>query len=264
MPTLLASEFVERLMRVDRTPCKCCGADAAPCGDVDFNKSCEDHRGAPLGRAGIPIRYHRCAVCGFVFTVAFDAFSASDFSQFIYNDEYASVDPDFAVARPRSNAEFVLERILRGERDARVLDFGGGNGGLAMLLRSAGVKRAETYDPFYAGKEGKPAGTFDLVTCFEVMEHTPQPAKTLKELRWLVDEKGMLFFSTLLQPADYLSQGLAWWYAAPRNGHISLYSRQSMDALMNAHGLRWESFNDAFHVAYRKRLPSFAEHLRGK
>ena len=35
--------------------------------------------------------------------------------------------------------------------------------------------------------------------------------------------KGMVLFSTLVQPADIETQKLRCWYAAPRNGHISLF-----------------------------------------
>jgi 2-polyprenyl-6-hydroxyphenyl methylase/3-demethylubiquinone-9 3-methyltransferase len=246
------------LKLVDSTPCKCCGADALSFGAVDFNKSCEDHRRKPLPVAGVDVPYHRCPRCGFVFTVAFDDLSGAAFQEHIYNAQYELVDPDFVDHRPRNNAAWVDATFLSTNRSARCLDYGGGNGLLAMLLRDAGSARAESYDPFYDAV--RPTGRFDLVTCFEVLEHTARPYETLRDVRSLLDDRGLLVFSTLLQPVDFERQGLAWWYAAPRNGHVSLYTRASLTALMKRLGLKWGSFNDHTHVAFRTK-PSFAKQL---
>jgi hypothetical protein len=250
------------LTTTELVACKCCGGPAALFGEVDFNKSCEDRRQSALPPSGISVPYHRCAACGFVFTVAFDAFSPADFHTHVYNDEYIRVDPDFVEIRPRHNAGVVAEKILAGSTERSVLDYGGGNGLLAQLLRDRGIARAASYDPFYAGSE-RPTARFDLVTSFEVMEHTPTPLETLRDLRWFMEDGGLIFFSTLLQPADFAGQGMSWWYAAPRNGHVSLYSRESMNALMKRLGLHWASFNDVLHVAFRRKLPKWATHLVG-
>jgi 2-polyprenyl-6-hydroxyphenyl methylase/3-demethylubiquinone-9 3-methyltransferase len=74
----------------------------------------------------------------------------------------------------------------------------------------------------------------------------------------------MMLFTTLLQPSDIGDFGANWWYAAPRNGHVSLYSHDAMHGLMRRLGMRWRScVNNALHVAYRKKLPRFARHLEG-
>jgi FkbM family methyltransferase len=67
-------------------------------------------------------------------------------------------------------------------------------------------------------------------------------------------------FSTLVQPADFDKIGLAWWYVGPRNGHISLFSRQALREVWNRQGFKIASFNDNLHIAFRK-IPSFAKHL---
>lgn len=248
----------------DALPCKCCGAEARPAGEVDFHKSCEDQqRGAPFAPSGVAVRYHRCGGCGFLFTGAFDEWSHADFLAHVYNESYILVDPDFIEARPRGNAEHIATRLFPGSPSLRLLDYGGGNGMLADLLVGHGFSGARTYDPFYAGREGRPTGRFDVVTAFEVLEHSTDPLHTLREMRWFMDDRGMLLFSTLMQPADIDRVGLDWWYAAPRNGHVSLYSRAALDSLMRRLGLACASFNDVLHVAYRKRLPPFAAHLAG-
>jgi methyltransferase family protein len=53
---------------------------------------------------------------------------------------------------------------------------------------------------------------------------------------------------------------MSWWYVAPRNGHISLYSRRSLALMWNALGFTFVSFNDDMHAAWRT-VPHFAAHL---
>ena len=247
----------------DVVSCKCCGGRAAACGLADFNRSCEDRRTLPpFAPAGIGVPYHRCAGCGFLFTAAFDRLAPDDFARHVYNDDYVRVDPDFTGTRPRANAQW-LASLFPAARGRALLDYGGGNGMLAALLRDGGWPRSVSYDPFHPDGGGRPAGRFDIVTAFEVLEHATSPEAVLRDMRWFLEDGGILVFSTLLQPADIERQGLGWWYVAPRNGHVSLFSRAALDALMRRLGLQWGSFSDATHIAYRRRLPRFAAHLAG-
>ena len=75
--------------------CKCCGGNSELFGVVDFNKNCEIRRKSPLPLSGIPIYYHRCTRCAFIFTAAFDDFTNQQFLDVIYNEQYALVDPEY-------------------------------------------------------------------------------------------------------------------------------------------------------------------------
>jgi 2-polyprenyl-6-hydroxyphenyl methylase/3-demethylubiquinone-9 3-methyltransferase len=241
-------------------PCKVCGGVATLWGAVDFSKSCLEHRGVVLPRIGAPVHYHRCVSCGFLFTVAMDAWSHADFARRIYDAEYVTVDPDYVELRPRVNAE-LLERTFGADRaSVRVLDYGGGNGGLARHLRARGFAHAESYDPFEASFAARPSGQFDLVVSFEVVEHVPQPAETFADMLRFLSPNGILFFTTLLQPADIERCRLDWWYVAPRNGHISLHTRASLAHLFAGAGFTVASANDNLHIAF-KTVPAFAKHL---
>jgi hypothetical protein len=185
----------------------------------------------------------------------FDDWSAEAFLAHIYNSSYIHVDPDYASARPVSNASAIAE-TLRAARDSiAILDFGGGNGAFASHLVAQGFS-ATTYDPFSGFKE-RPSRRFDVITCFEVMEHTPFPARTAAEMCDMLADEGIILFSTLTQPADFDQQRLHWWYAGPRNGHVSLYSRESLTILFQQLGLQLFSISELVHVAFRK-LPAFA------
>jgi hypothetical protein len=248
--------------------CKVCGGASPLFGVVDFHKSCEEVRGRRLALSGCPVYYRRCARCGFAFTSDFDGWPAEDFQRHIYNGDYILVDPDFAEARPAGNARLVAESFRDSRETMRILDYGGGQGLLAERLRAQGFV-AESYDPFSDAPfshserlpDAMPKGRFHLITCFEVMEHLPAPCETVAVLDGLLLDEGAILFSTLVQPEDLAREGLGWWYAAPRNGHISLYSTAALALLFKPLGMKVVSFNAALHMAYRC-VPEFARHLR--
>jgi hypothetical protein len=59
-------------------------------------------------------------------------------------------------------------------------------------------------------------------------------------------------FSTLLQPDDMAKIGMTWWYIGPRNGHISLHSKKSLQLLWERFGCVVESVNEDVHMASRR------------
>jgi 2-polyprenyl-6-hydroxyphenyl methylase/3-demethylubiquinone-9 3-methyltransferase len=235
-----------------------CGEGCGLFGLVDFHKSCEEARGKKLPLSGFAVYYRRCRRCGFVFTADFDAWGGEDFRRHIYNAEYGLVDPDYAETRPKGNARLVAESFVGAREEIRILDYGGGAGLLARLLRERGF-RAETYDPF-SEFDALPLGRFELITCFEVMEHVQWPRETVRAMVGLLQEGGVILFSTLVQPAEFARIGLGWWYAAPRNGHISLYSTAALARLFGEVGMKVASFSAGMHMAYRS-VPAFARHL---
>jgi 2-polyprenyl-6-hydroxyphenyl methylase/3-demethylubiquinone-9 3-methyltransferase len=173
-----------------------CGEPAPLYGTVDFNRNCEIEGGIKLPPSGTPVR---CRGCGFLFTDAFDRWSHDDFRTHIYNDGYAAVDPEYAEARPRNNATAVLALFGAHKDGRRVLDYGGGNDAFCSHLRAAGFRLAVTYDPFVPDFASPPAGKYDLITCFETIEHMPDPVAGIGDIVALWTSRAGLF-STMLQP----------------------------------------------------------------
>jgi SAM-dependent methyltransferase len=239
-------------------PCKICTQPSPLIGVVDFSKNCEERRGMRLPLVGVPIYYRRCRQCGFLFTEAFDAWSAADFAQHIYNADYSVVDPDYLGARAAGNAQFTTHLFGSSAATLSVLDYGGGGGLLAQHLRAAGFAAVDTYDPFVPEHRGRPARKYNLVTCFEVLEHAPDPMGVAAEVADCLDNEGMVLASTLVQPEPFPNDGVAWWYVSPRNGHISIHSRASLGRMWSSAGLKAAALSDSLHVAFRK-LPAYAE-----
>ena len=241
--------------------CPVCAAACLPLEAVDFNKSCEETRGRFLPRAGVAVRYWRCASCGFCFAPEICAWPRAEFERRIYNAEYAQVDPDYFDARPRANAASLM-RMFGGKPPAvSHLDYGGGSGLLSRLLREAGWRSA-SYDPF-SGGEARVAelGRFDLLTAYEVFEHAPDVNALVSELAALRAPDGIVLFTTQLSDGNLnAGERLTWWYASPRNGHISLYSRKSLEILAARAGLRVASFSAGAHALWRT-VPPWAAHV---
>ena len=244
------------------TACKICGGEARPLGVVDFNRSCEDARGLRLPRTGVPVQYHQCGPCGLVFTDTFDDWSQADFEAHIYNAAYETVDPDYVAKRPGAMAESTISAFAAAKDDLDILDYGGGNGRFAELMVAAGF-RCETYDPFTPRFAPRPDRRFNLVTCFETLEHMPDPPAGVSDITDLVADGGAVLFATLVQPPDFAKITLGWWYVGPRNGHVTLYSRDALARLWGRFGFTVCSFNDNTHLAFRGAPPAFARHLGG-
>lgn len=225
---------------------------------LDFNKSCEESRGKVLPRSGTLVDYHFCERCGFCYAPQFRKWDQAQFEERIYNDDYVKVDPDYLDARPRANAAALTSLIGEHGKAIRHLDYGGSTGLLSRLLQDA-KWQSTTYDPFRdSHTAGASLGRFDLVTAFEVFEHVPDVQALMSSLASLLEQPGLVLFSTLLSDGHVApDKPLDWWYAAPRNGHVSLFSRRSLAMLGSTHGFSFGSLTDNFH-AYWKDIPGWA------
>jgi SAM-dependent methyltransferase len=241
-----------------RLTCPVCGAPAVLLDVVDFNKSCEEARGRFLPLSGIPVYYALCGDCSFCFAPELYKWTLEEFSTRIYNDDYLQVDPDYLETRPRASLEHLTQLLGDTCRDIRHLDYGGGHGLLSDLLRDAKWD-SSSYDPFVdRDKHLHELGKFDLVTAYEVFEHVPDAPQLISDLAGLLRDDGVILFSTLVSD-NYIapSQRLTWWYAAPRNGHISLFSKKSLYLLGQREGFNFGSLSPILH-SYWKAVPPWA------
>jgi len=241
--------------------CPVCTGPSPALDVVDFNKSCEEARGRFLPLSGTAVYYHLCDRCGFCFAPKLHKWTAKEFEEKIYNRDYVQVDPDYRDTRPRSNAKGLVDTFGASGPGVRHLDYGGGSGLMSELLRTAGWD-SSSYDPFIDRKvKVRDLGTFGLITAYEVFEHVPDIATLMTDLRSLLAPDGVVLFSTMLADGNLgRHQRLTWWYASPRNGHISLYSRASLELLAERHGLKFGSFSPGMHALWRT-VPAWAKGL---
>lgn len=231
--------------------CPICRAEAKPLDVVDFNKNCEEKTGVFLPLSGRSVYYYHCANCGFTFAPELMAWSKEEFEANIYNDEYGVVDPDYLEARPANNAKAIYDTFGQYYAKARHLDYGGGNGLMSKIMREKGWN-STSYDPFVnTDVKIETLGKFDFITAFEIFEHVSDVNALIQSLTTLMHPQSVVLFSTLISDTDIRpNQRLNWWYASPRNGHISLFSKKSLSLLAESVNLKCGSFNNVAHYLY--------------
>ena len=197
-----------------------CGRSAKLFDVVDFNKHCS---ATPyhFGLSGIQVSYFRCSFCECLFTDLIDNWTEDEIASYIYNEDYILVDQDYIDRRPRAQANDI-SRLLDGCQGMRILDYGSGLGRFAEYMQAHGYYFVTSYDPFANPK--RPEGLFDLVTAFEVVEHSPRPMDTFREMKEFLASDGAILISQTIQPNNIDDIRCAWWYTAPRNGHVTTYS----------------------------------------
>lgn len=231
----------------------CHGDEVCFFAALDFNRSCEDRKGRLLPVSERQVAYFKCAGCDFCFAPEFMSWQPIEFARYIYNADYAQVDPDCAGARQDDQLR-VLESLLGGGKEKIAhLDYGSGLRLLSERMNRNGW-HSTAYDP-YLDVCNRPQRRFDLVTAFEVFEHVPVPDALMEDIKEFLEPDGLLFFSTLLSDGHIAHPPLSWWYAAPRNGHISLYSSKSLALLMRRHGFTLVSLSPLFHYAFAGKPP---------
>src|SRR5205085_11099033 len=103
--------------------------------------------------------------------------------------------------------------------------------------RAGGFASVEGYDPFTSPQ--RPAGRFDIITCFETIEHSSSPRETIADLQSFMRPDGCIIVGTSLQPPNIDELRANWWYIAPRNGHVSIYSPAALERLASDAGLQF-------------------------
>jgi hypothetical protein len=247
---------------LENTSCSVCDGVCLPLDVIDFNRSGgAESRGQHRPLSGIPIYYYLCEQCGFCFAPEFRQWSSKDFSEKIYNEDYSDVDPNHVRVRPEQNALSLTNMFKGREEHIKHIDYGGGNGLLANLVSRSGWNSI-SYDPFIT-KDAHVTESyrFNLITAFEVFEHISDVHSLMTQLESLLDRDGIILFSTLLSDGEIVrNRRLSWWYASPRNGHISLFSRKSMNLLASTYEFRVGSFSPGLHMFFRE-LPHWGSHL---
>lgn len=217
--------------------CKLCGSPAKSIGSKDASIACIN---TPSSLSGELIEYFSCTNCGLVQTYHFDTFTTEDWANKIYNKEYITFDPDYGSTRALINVEPCKQIIqATGLPCTTKLDYGSGSG---VFARELG---ATEYDPYSYSK--RPEGTFDLVTCFEVAEHSTTPRELFADINSLLHSRGLLILSTLAAINPTISN----WYLAPRNGHVTMYTPRSLEILAYMNGLEYQCLTPSTHIFFK-------------
>jgi 2-polyprenyl-3-methyl-5-hydroxy-6-metoxy-1,4-benzoquinol methylase len=251
-------------VRVDLTP-----AEQAPqtepakllckvCGNPDLELI-----GARLGKLKSQrFEFVRCRDCKYTFVANPWREYEKIYSEDYYNGRGADplVDYVYELDHPQKTVRIyewqgivdVVRQSMPLTAQTRWLDFGCGNGGLVRHVRQSlgcpifGYEHGWIRDlavergiPFLADDAfEQAAGTFDVVTAIEVIEHVADPVAELKRIRSLL-RPGGLFFLTTGNAEPHRSRFLEWTYTVPEI-HVSFFEPQSLAEALKHAGFRVE------------------------
>ena len=157
------------------------------------------------------------------------------------------------MVRPLQNANFISSFLLGCRNKIIGVDWGGGNGRTSGYLREKGWNY-DSIDPYGETSVTKQnLGCYNFCSAFEVFEHLPNPIQTLNEIcEKCSKEKLLILIGTGSHDLVVNDQTrLSWWYAAPRNGHVSLFSKTTFKVIGNLLGMSYISFSSGTHILFR-------------
>jgi SAM-dependent methyltransferase len=226
------------------------------------------------GFSGRDYRLARCPNCGFAFVVDpwLDFETIYDHSYYAGQGADPLVDYLFEPNQPErtirqyewhgiatmvqellgSNGPSRRNQDRRSASAVRWLDFGCGTGGLVRYLRERRVAEAFGFDKSpiteQVKRQGIPvlgdeellaqAGSFDVVSAIEVLEHTLDPVAELRKMRDLLSPGGLLVYTTG-NAEPYAHRLASWRYMIP-DVHISFFEPRTLERALASAGFRAE------------------------
>jgi 2-polyprenyl-3-methyl-5-hydroxy-6-metoxy-1,4-benzoquinol methylase len=171
-----------------------------------------------------------------------------------YDKYWAAADPDVYDPRSRQRADVALG--LLGTRRGRLLDVGCGRGVVAAAFRSAGfdvtgidvsptavektMSRGVDASVVDITRDSLPSG-FDVVVCFEVLEHLLDPLSALRKLASSTKDDGVLVVSLPNEFHLWCRLNVLFGrphFAAHDFPHVRLFDRRAIARLFSDAGLR--------------------------
>lgn len=149
----------------------------------------------------------------------------------------------------------VLTPFLWSKRGLTAVDYGGGIGLLARLMRDRGYDFT-SWDPISSYVLPLPKSDenhVDVITMIEVLEHLTDPVTVLRDC---ISRCDLVFISTHLIPEAGLTSD--WYYLQPNTGqHIFFCSEITLKTIASTLGVMVTSNGANLHVFHRKPLSYF-------
>lgn len=201
------------------------------------------------------IDYFYCKSCGFLQTE--DPYWLGE----VYKDPVSIFDTGVAsrniqVANKLTGLLFIM---FRGR--GKFVDYAGGFGLLTRLMRDKGFDYYWT-DQYAQNlfSRGFTLSNLDryekisAVTAIECFEHLPNPLTTINEM-FSISDNIIFTTETMIEPPPVPSQW--WYYALSRGGHISFYSKRTLNYLADLFGAKYYNVG-IFHILSKKPLSRFS------
>ena len=162
-----------------------------------------------------------------------------------------------------------LIETITGKKSGNLLDFGSGTGAFLKEMKTHGWNETGLEPDNDARKAARnlygldlkdtktlfelPAGSFDVITLWHVLEHVHNLQATMAQLKKLLAEKGLLFIAVPNYTSFDEKVYKQYWAAYDVPRHLYHFSPQAMDVLVKKHGARIQDCKpmwfDSFYVS---------------
>ena len=237
--------------------CKC--GDQIFLGQVNVGRIYSHHHKYPFGKNANFIDYYLCSSCSFLYSPSWDDKDDKFWNENIYNEDYAkSVDPDFVEKRSNDIAPVIhkIIDIFNKKEEFKIVDYRSGEAILGNLLKNEGI-HVDSFDPYSKSSLSKKTinntniHQYDLLIAIEVFEHAVSPIELMEMLMQLANKDAKILFTTKIRSEK--NKDLEWPYIAPRNGHISIFSKKSLQVLSSKFNLTYTNLF-FFHLFSKHKL----------
>ena len=210
---------------------------------------------------GFPFSHLKCQGCGLVFLSPRP--DEKEALQFYAQDYYGENPKKFRSGLEALRLFFAWNRMRRVQKffpsSGKVLDIGCGEGTFLQLLQQEGwechgteltaeiASRASRFGISVSvgqidEKRFSPH-SFDLITLWQVLEHLPEPMKTLTTVTHLLKKGGILAISTPNIDSLQAEVGKSQWFHLDPPRHLYLYSPRTLEQIMGSFGFRLQKLN---------------------
>jgi SAM-dependent methyltransferase len=201
---------------------------------------------------GFPFSYLRCEGCGLVFLSPRP--DGKEIPRFYAQDYYGENPKKFRSWLEAGRLFFAWNRMRRVRKlfrgPGKALDIGCGQGTFLQLLKKEGWECHGTELTADSASRASRLGisvsvgeidehefashSFDLITLWHVLEHLPEPLKTLKALTRLLKKGGILAISTPNIDSLQAEVGRSQWFHLDPPRHLYLFSPQTLEQMMES------------------------------
>jgi hypothetical protein len=195
-------------------------------------------------------RYRFCEQCKFLFV------ESPEWMDEAYKEPINISDTGLVARNLTLSRVTSVILYLFFDKEGKFLDYAGGYGIFTRLMRDIGFDFYwhDPYSPNLVARGFELVDSmsgFELLTCFEVLEHLREPMKEIEKMSRLSDS---ILFTTTLLSADIPKPNDWYYYGLDHGQHISFYSFETIQFIAKTLGYNLCSNRTNIHMLTKRTV----------